>query len=146
TKFPQVDSASAPFTIVRGPEDNLWFTRDDGRVSRLTVDGRLDDIVRYQGVSANGLAVGPDGALWITVPSAHRIGRVSSLPFDFINIADSGPMGFAPGLGGSIWFTDLAANRVAHVSRGGGLIQYELGETHGPGAIAAAPDGGAFFT
>jgi streptogramin lyase len=148
TKFPQVDAVTRPFFIVRGPEDNLWFTRERGVVSRLTPAGRVDDVVLFD--DANGLAteltVGPDGALWFGLPSSQRIARVSSLAYDFLDIANSGPLGMAPGLNGSVWFTDADGNRVGRVSPGGGLVQYELGDTHGPTGIAAAPDGGAYFT
>lgn len=156
TKFLQDESDWDTVSITRGPEDNLWFTRGDGRISRLNLAGRVEDVVTLSDAIATDITIGPDGALWYIVrqggPSlagqqlTNRIGKVNSLAFSFINIANSGPLGMAPGLNDSVWFTDVDGDRVGRIDRNGGLIQYELGEGRGPTAIAAAPDGGAWFT
>lgn len=143
--FIELDEEFRPLRIVRGPEDNLWFTTEDGGIWRTNLAGRAEFITGFLDGASTDIAVGPDGALWFTRPFAGKIGRLTSLPFEFINIADSAPLGMAPGLDGSVWFTDAAGDRVGRLSRNS-LVQYELGPGRGPNAIAAAPDGGAFFT
>lgn len=156
TRFLQDEADHDTVSITRGPEDNLWFTRADGRISRLNLAGTVDDIVTLSEGVATDITIGPDGALWYIVrpdegpaiqqQPRNRIGKVNSLAFGFIDIANSGPLGMAPGLNGSVWFTDVDGDRVGRLDRNGGLIQYELGGGRGPTAIAAAPDGGAWFT
>lgn len=146
TKFPLDDPDTDTLSITRGPEDNLWLTRADGRITRLTVDGRVDDVVIQENGLPTDITVGADGALWYTLPSQYRIARVSSLSYGYLFIANSGPFGMAPGLDGGVWFTDFDGNRVGHIRSDNSLVQYELADEHGPNSIAAAPDGGAFFT
>jgi len=154
TRFLEGEANANTVSITRGPEDNLWFTRGDGRISRLNLAGRVDDIVFLSEGVATDITTGSDGDLWYVVrpddpfvdQSRNRIGKVNSLVFDGISIANGGPWGMAPGLNGSVWFTDLDGNRVGRLDSNGGLIQYELGADRGPTAIAAAPDGGAWFT
>ncbi len=154
TKFLQDEPNADTVSITRGPEDNLWFTRGDGRISRLNLAGRVDDIVFLSDGVAADITIGPDGALWYIVrpdgdfieQPRNRIGKVNSLAFGSISIANGGPLGMAPGLNGSVWFTDAVGDRVGRLDPNGGLIQYELGDGRGPAAIAAAPDGGAWFS
>ena len=146
TQFVDIGPEADPRSITRGPEDNLWFVRADGRITRVNLAGTVDDIVFNLAEIPTDLAIGPDGGIWFTQPTMQRIGRVMSLAFNFITIADSAPLGMAPGLDGSVWFTDEDGNRVGHLGRAGSFIQYELGADHAPTAIAAAPDGGAYFT
>jgi gluconolactonase len=161
---PLVDKPALPWTLVaeglqfpEGPvvmkDGSLLFVEIARKtISRLTPQGRVEVVAEVPG-GPNGLAVGPDGALWI----ANNGGRFSFAPRDGLLFPGGAPAGFTGG--GSIQRMDLKTGRVATVfdsfagkpliapddlvfDRGGNLWITEIGLAPGTGAIYFLPKGG----
>src|SRR5262249_52088129 len=100
------DPPMLPGRITRGPEDNLWFTTFDGGIWRLNLAGTMEEILPLDASEAGAdITTGPDGRMWFTQQMTNRIGRLDSLAFLGLNIADGGPLGLAHAPDDSIWFT-----------------------------------------
>jgi uncharacterized repeat protein (TIGR01451 family) len=96
-----------------------------------------------------GIAAGPDGALWYTDTGANKIGRVSttggvtefSLPTPL-----SDPKGIVAGPDGNLWFTEFGVDRIARITTGGVITEFQLTLNSGPSDIAVGSDGALWFT
>ncbi|MBX3025832.1 hypothetical protein KF840_13070 [bacterium] len=139
--------AGTPERIIRGPDDNLWFTNFDGGIWRINQAGTLDEILPLRDEDhAEDITVGTDGKLWFTQPYVDAIGHLDALAFASLNIANGGPLALARGADDSIWFVDAVRSSIGRIGPQGGLLQYELGAGHFPVAVAVGPDGTAWFT
>ena len=129
-----------PFSIVSGPDGNIWFANDstDG-VGRMTPRGDVKIFCTSKGFTL--ITPGPDGNIWGTdadhpglirvQPSGHcttftRGISTAAEGTDHIDLpagrsADfddrgSYPYGIAAGPDGNIWFTELRGNRIGHIN------------------------------
>jgi streptogramin lyase len=112
----------SPWDIVPGPDNNLWFTSPEGAnaaATRITTGGTATPFPVTPGGDAHGIAVGPDGALWVAQAIANTIGRVTTSG-DFTEIkgltAGSRPENIAPGPENTMWFTEQDGNRIGRIS------------------------------
>ncbi len=135
--IPATQARLAPTGIAVGADGTVFISDTKGRVRRIGADGIITTMagggapgnVGDGGLATNaelvapqGLAVGPDGSLYIAETNGHRIRRVA-------------PNGI---------ITTVAGNGVASSSGDGGLAT--LASVSFPQAIAVAPDGGLYFT
>ncbi len=97
-----------------------------------------------------GIAAGPDGALWFTELNGNRIGRITTagaITEFSIPTAHSRPIDIAAGPDGALWFTEGAANKIGRITTAGAITEFSLPT---PGSqlegIAAGPDGALWFT
>jgi virginiamycin B lyase len=115
----------------------------------------LYTITEYQvptsNANVNGIALGPDGAMWFTEYNANKIGRVTNsgvfTEYD-IPTADSEPDSITAGPDGNIWFVEYNANKIAKMSTSGVVLaEYDV-PTSGANVygITAGPDGALWFT
>ncbi|MCA1694492.1 MAG: hypothetical protein LC749_07070, partial [Actinobacteria bacterium] len=152
-------SSNPPRNITLGPDGNMWFTTYQGKVDRISpYDGRITEysvidaasVVRdvagaplsfgYLSSSTppiEGITSAPDGSLWFTVPSAHRVGRITppqgitpsapgvppvDNPAPDIKLYSVGaqPYGIASGPdgkgGSAIWYTDIGSNSIGRLN------------------------------
>jgi streptogramin lyase len=83
TEYATPTSSSSPVEIIVGPKckttdvmAGLWFTESArGKLACSNVDGDITEYTLGGSVSPFGLALGADGNLWFTEPTAARIGR-----------------------------------------------------------------------
>lgn len=148
TTFFGPDPDIRPNSIIRGPEDNLWFTTAAGAVWRINLAGTMELMVFSSAEEdpSVGITAGGDGRIWFTLPASNRIGYLDSLQFLSVNLAGATPIGLARGADDSVWFADYGGNRIGRIDRNGSLRQHELGPDHYPTAVAVAADGSAWFT
>jgi streptogramin lyase len=136
-----------PERIIRGPEDNLWFTNFNGGIWRINVAGTLKEVLPLpENESAADLTAGADGRIWFTQPNTNMIGRFDSLLFDAVGPDDIQPLGLARGPDDSIWFTDYGGGRIGRILPDNQYRTFNLSEGGTPTAVTAAPDGSAWFT
>ena len=65
--------------IAAGPDGNMWFTEESGRIGRITPAGKVTEF--RSGISARsgpaGIAAGPDGNMWFVESVGRRIGPIT---------------------------------------------------------------------
>jgi streptogramin lyase len=77
TEFPIPTANSSPNGIAAGPDGNLWFTEESGKIGRISPSGTITEFpVPTASNAPNGIAAGPDGNLWFTLNNS--IGRITS--------------------------------------------------------------------
>jgi streptogramin lyase len=80
TEFPLPHANSRPYTIVTGPDGNLWFTESTrSTIGRITPTGTITEWhTPDDGTGPYGLTLGSDGNLWFTERFANRIGKITT--------------------------------------------------------------------
>lgn len=130
--------------IVRGPEDNQWFTAYNGGVWRINLAGTIEEILPPAAAGGpTDITVGADGRIWFS--QSGGIVRLDSLAFGKLDVPGSSLYGLARGADDSIWFAD-AFGRIGRIGADGSFVQHELDAGHRPTAVAVGADGSAWFT
>src|SRR2546422_8462028 len=66
TEFTVPTSSAWPLDITVGSDGNVWFTeRAAAKVGRITPDGVISEVDLSSLAYPEGIAAGPDGALWV---------------------------------------------------------------------------------
>ena len=103
-----------PTEIVTAPDGNLWFNQThpsapQGEVGRMTPNGAVTLFAFPKGGRPLGMAVGPDGNVWVTDPGGNTITRMTPKG-DFRQFAlprrNAQPVGITAGKDGHLWFTE----------------------------------------
>ncbi len=77
TEFPIPTPDSEPYDIVAGLDGNLYFTERTGnKIGRITTQGEITEFPIPTLAFPQGIALGPDGAIWFT-EDTNKIGRFS---------------------------------------------------------------------
>lgn len=78
TEFAIPTAHAQVFTIVNGPDGNLWFTElKAGQIGRITPDGTITEIpIPTANSGPASIIIGPDHNLWFTETSGGNIGQV----------------------------------------------------------------------
>jgi streptogramin lyase len=98
-----------------------------------------------------GIAAGPDGAMWFTEFDGNKIGRVgpdgafAEFP---IPTANSVPNGITAGPDGALWFVEDVGHDIGRVTTAGSFREFPVPtpQPTGLSAITAGPDGALWFT
>src|SRR5207302_11280002 len=61
------------------PDGALWIT-EYSTIGRVTIAGAISSYAGYEIAHPVGIAAGPDGALWFTLPSKNTIARITDQP------------------------------------------------------------------
>jgi virginiamycin B lyase len=97
----------------------------------------------------NGIAVGPDGALWFTDWRGNQIGRMSTAgTYSLYPLPNPGssPLLITTGPDGALWFTEYAGDRIGRITTAGAITEYPLPTPNSqPQGIATGPDGALWF-
>jgi virginiamycin B lyase len=94
-----------------------------------------------------GIAAGPDGALWFandqngSIGKISTLGAVSSYPGKGID-----PAGIAAGPDGALWFTNPLASTIGRITTGGKISIIKDSSISAPFGITAGPDRAVWFT
>jgi streptogramin lyase len=153
TEFHVPTAGSRPYTIVPGPDGNLWFTESNGnKIGRITTDGK---IVEYKVPTAAsgpyGIAVGADGNIWFTERFGDQIGRLDpDTPHVISEFPIPTPLAqaweIAPGSDGNLWFTEEDVDQVARITPQGSIAEFDPGVCCFPTGIAPGVDGNVWYT
>lgn len=77
-------AGSTPYTIVEGPDGNLWYTEFGnlagvGRVAKITHAGvSTEYAIPTANPTMGGICAGPDGNLWATEKNGNKIARITT--------------------------------------------------------------------
>jgi virginiamycin B lyase len=137
------------------PDNSLWVTETGvGRVARVSTTGSVTEFPMSLGSEPTGIAVGPDGNLWVgedgsvadvgVVSTSGTILHIYSLPpYSF-------PQFFVVGTDGNIYLTegnDVYLNgRVARMTLAGAVTEFVAPTGASPADITNGPDGNIWFT
>src|SRR5262249_52741526 len=131
--------------LTSGPDGKIWIT-DQGADKIVQYDPVAGTYNTYNvstsGSGLDGIAVGPDGALWFT-EDANKIGRITTTGTIIeysIPTASSGPEFIVTGADGALWFTEQDVNKIGRITTGGVFTEYVVPTSNSaPHEIAAGP-------
>jgi streptogramin lyase len=156
-------SGSGPLTIISAPDGNLYFTeRSSDAIGRINPSAGSDAAIQSStnatfatvpsGNGPTGIAVGPDGNLYVTEFNTDQIARVA-LPSGTVSqlatlTAGAGPAGITNGPDGAVWFTEAGLGKIGRITTGGTVTnEFPLAiSTSDPENIVTAPNGVLYFT
>ncbi len=108
-----------PQGMTLGPDGNVWFTEQIGKIGRITPSGGISEYTIPTIDSFPGsITAGPDGNLWFTGNLQNTIGRITPLGVitEFaLPTPSSQPVGITAGPDGKLWFAQFAANRIGRL-------------------------------
>jgi hypothetical protein len=106
-----------------------------------------------------GIAAGPDGAIWFTSREENMIRRMSptgrfegefripSTSSDKFASNGSWPRVIAAGPDGNLWFAEMAANKIARITAKGEITEFAIPTADSkPYCVATGPDQAVWFT
>ncbi len=139
----------SPRMAILGPDGAIWLSTL-GAIARLTADGGLS--MYTQSASSpfsgpNGIAAGPDGAMWFTQPNTAQIGRIAPAGtysgYTVVACKFCGPYSIVAGPQQDLWFTEINGVNVGRITTAGVITEFPVGAiTTG---IALGPDGALWF-
>ncbi len=114
---PGFSRGASPYSIVGGPDGNIWFTETGGQGNG---NGAIAKLAPSTG-TVTEYATGPSGA--------------------------SRPLALVVGGDGNVWFTDSAKHAIGRITPGGTIAEFTQGLSSDdtPAGITAAPDGTLWF-
>ena len=169
TTFSVFGGGDGPGTaIVGGPGGKLWLAEGRTSVVSLSTSGVATQCVTsaFDGISwgygyENGIAVGGDGNLWVTIKSTYvgnsssslvngvvaRVTPSCSVTYFPTPTSSSFPYEIVNGPGGYLWFTEQDADKIAAISTSGAMREYSVPTvSSSPTGIIRGPDGNLWFT
>jgi virginiamycin B lyase len=157
--FPVVQPVNGNFNVfvndIAVADGNLWYTvtyPNQSAIGEMTPTGAYTIYLLSQ--VPNGICRGPDGNVWFTETSSHKIGRITpggSLAF-LDTGHDTGPASITSGPDGHLWFTEAIRHNIGRIDpANGGVILFPVapsphgGLLAGMGDLAFGPDGQIWF-
>jgi virginiamycin B lyase len=150
TEFPLAGGATSPDLIVVGPDNALWWTQGTS-VGRM-VTSNPAGVQTFGGlgiIQARGIAVGPDGNLWVSDAGGNQVHRITpagtaaSLPIPLPMGVNA--RGIARGADGNMWVADFSTpGGVVRVTTGGVATRFPV-PTGSPIDVIAGSDGNIWY-
>jgi virginiamycin B lyase len=141
------EAGAGPYAVAVDAAGDAWVTLvHSGQVARLSSDGpaELHDLGNPAS-RPSLLAVGPDGAVWVTRGGDDLIDRLDGARRSFP--VSGGPFGIAVAPDGAVWFTATGADAVGRLAADGEVALTPVpGDSGMPAMITAGPDGAMWFT
>ncbi|MGB8298138.1 MAG: hypothetical protein WCG85_22180, partial [Polyangia bacterium] len=135
--------------ICSGPDGNVWFTEDVGKIGRITMGGVITEFqVPTTGSTPRGIAPGPDVNLWFVEYGGAKIGRITpSGTITEFAAGTSKPSCITAGPDGRLWFTAFGNVIGAMTTSGVVTGTYSIPtSTSQPTSITTGADGNLWFT
>ena len=150
-QYPIPKANTRPYTIVAGPDGNVWFTESSiGAIGRITPSGEITQFALPNPKSnPYGITRGADGNLWFTERLADRIGKITpgGVITEYSGLtANSQPWDITALPDGTFWFTEENADQIGRIDQAGNVTEYPAGEGTLPTHITTGPDGNIWYT
>lgn len=146
---------------VAGPDGNVWFAANSGRVTidRVTPSGEISQFGNGPIGVPSHLVAGQEGNVWFTAQhSVNRVtpsGEISSYTkcLDFRQFFSEATT-IVAGPGGDLWFTTVTSRQlpsieepptIGRVTPSGEITEFKAGIESEPSSIVAGPDGRVWF-
>src|SRR6266404_663860 len=93
--------------------------------------GLGQNITQFDVRATEGIALGPDGAMWFTDLQFGRIGRIDAngavTTFSLQGVREPEPEGIALGLDGNLWSTEISPpGRIGRITTSGVVTEFTL--------------------
>ncbi len=157
---------SQAFSMVLGPDGNIWFTEQVGlKIGKITPTGVVTEYPIPGARGLTGIAVGADGNIWFTDELSSFIGHINTSGGNLKLIllgTTSHPEGLAAGPDGNLWFVDdvqgissaTGAFKIGRVSTSGHVTEFSSGinagyfipDNYANAQIVTGPDGARITT
>ena len=160
----QLPAGNMPGFTTHAPDGTMWLS-DAARpvLWRVTKDGKVDSVKSDR--STQGIAFGPDGALWTTSANSTTITRFAvdgtkTGSWDVPDVVMQQPMTstttpaprgpfpvwIVAGPDGALWFTEPMRSRIGRIDTKGAIsmVRSPMGVSRG-GEIMPGPDGALWF-
>jgi streptogramin lyase len=146
TEYP-IPSGDTYTQVIKGPDNNLWFTDEFNTVARRTSDGTITE---FNVPSAPlGITVGSDNNIWVFQFNRQQF-SVMDTNGNVLNTISSSyhAEGITTGPDGNIWGADPIANAIVRTTPSGTETAFTTGLTANsqPFFITTGPDGNLWFT
>jgi streptogramin lyase len=125
TEYATLPAGSKPYSIVLGPDGNMWFTEiGTDKVGRFAPPVNSGDGISIQqfslpaGGEPQAIAAGPDGNMWIAQTGASKIIRMNlsgQVTGEFTTPSPA-PNNIVPGPDGNLWYTTYDGNMVGRIT------------------------------
>jgi virginiamycin B lyase len=147
-------SRVAPFDIVAGSDQALWFTMASTKVGRITTDGvateyAIGSVPNATPVEEYGIATGPDGNVWVAEQNANAVSKITpsgAFTRYWTPGLSGGPRHIATGPDGNLWFTEAATNKIARITPAGEITEFAVPTANAAlGDITRGADGAMWF-
>jgi streptogramin lyase len=135
--------------LVVASDGSTWFTTGGEMIGEIEVDGTVryfNDPESMRGTE--GIAAGPDGAIWFTNYLGSSIGRITpdGVVTTFTNPRVRYPAAIITGRDDALWFTD-DSGAVGRITTAGAIKVFGSASTVGhPDAITVGSDGALWVT
>src|SRR6266540_6287376 len=126
-----------------------------GAAASAPLVGRIVEYKIPSPGAAEGIAAGPDGALWFSERYTDQIGRVTARgAFKIYSFSSTTNMSadITAGPDGALWFTfpnntsPFDSGKIGRITTGGDVTFFQIPGTTDPEAITTGPDGNLWFT
>jgi len=138
--------------LTSGPGGALWaivgaYGSPPDSASKITLDGviRQTFSLSSRGSRADGIATGPDGALWYTDEGNNLIGRIA-MDGSITTFAANGPYAITAGPDGALWYTHYTLGLIGRITTDGVVTEFPATPGAFYPAITAGPDGNLWLT
>ncbi len=148
--------ASAPCSIILGPDGNLWFTQQNAAdIGRITPSGVVTEYPIPSGNFAASLTVDANGTIWFTEAASNNIGEITFAAgggapviqeFPFANSATTLNItwGIATTPDGNVWFAN--SNLIGEMSPSGAVLnEFQTPAGFARYSLIVGPDGNLWF-
>jgi streptogramin lyase len=145
-----------PSAMVFDPEGGAvyWVSPRQDRVGRLRPGGKIEWLELEGKSCPQGIALGPDRRLWVTLPGSERIGLIdlASGQTEYLDLAEAtgrgplGPHGIALGPDNNLWVTLKSAGQICRITPQGVPRRWALPFGNRPQDIVRGHDGRMLFT
>jgi len=133
-----------------GLDGLVWFSEcSTDALASVSTTGQLTAYAPPGGNNIQGVALGPDGAIWFTDIGSRHIGRIANgtasefTSSSFTN-QPSTSEDITAGSDGNLWVAE--GTRIAQVSTSGSFLNEFTGGIGNANFITAGPDGAVWFT
>lgn len=151
-EFPVPTANSRPYTIVAGPDGNLWFTESNGnKIGRITTDGTITEFpVPTAGSGPYGITLGRDGNIWFTERFADKIGRLIPATGNIVEFpiptALCQAWEITLAADGNMFFTEEDVAQIGTITSSGTISENGAIGCCFPTGIAGGPGGNIWYT
>jgi len=142
-----------PESLTPGPGGNIWVVEEGPYVDEVSTNGTILNQFNSP-FSGTGIALGPDGNLWIAGYDSDVIEKMTTngvtTTYPIQNPCEpgflTGPLSIAAGADGAMWFTESLGQGLGRIDMAGNMSTICLGVAGFTWDVTSGPDSNIWFT